>query len=138
MFGRDFETLIRNGHRPVVTFQKGVEDQEGYLEPGMRGRIVAVAVEDDDLLSFTIDLAEFDGFNAAFESSNYFDKSGRPCLTAREAGRYKPNESFWGGRSDELPMILEASGRLDLFTKYQSANAGVSYVQWLEDQVLAK
>lgn len=138
MLGKEFEAAIRNGQKPVVIFLKSVEDLEGYLEPGMRGRIVAVRDEDDDLLSFTVDLAEFETFNAAFESSNYYDKDGNPRLTAREAGYYKPIEEIWSGRSDEVPMSLEDSGRLNLFTAYQDAKVGLSYVQWLEDLVLAQ
>jgi len=39
MHSKDFHALIQSGARPVVTFRKGAEEGEGYLEAGMRGRI---------------------------------------------------------------------------------------------------
>lgn len=137
MLGKDLAALIRSGNRPVVTLLRGVEDQETYLEEGMRGRLVSVLDMHDDLLRFSIDLTEFEAFNAAFESINYYDKQGKPTLTARQAGYYKPIDEVWGSLSCEVFVSIEGDARVTLYERFLSEHSTKSYVHWLEDQVLS-
>lgn len=139
MTGAELAQLVSDGSQPVVTFKPPILEQEGYLEAGMRGRLVAVSNEPDGIVKFRVDLAEFDDFNRAFESANYFDKAGVPCLTAREAGYYKDaKESIYAGAADEVDFCeVEASPRFALYAEFRQSAAGRSYVQWLEDRVLA-
>lgn len=139
MLGRDLAHLIQSGVRPVVTFKPPIDDKECYLEPGMRGRLVLVTDKHDDIFKLQVDLTEFDDFNRQFESANYFDKNGQACLTAREAGYLKaPQEDIYVGLDDEVDFCeMEDAARMVLYAEYQQQAAGRTYVQWLEDRVLA-
>lgn len=139
MNGKELASLLTDGIRPVVTFQQPIQDMEGYLEAGMRGRLMAVSNQRDDMFQLHVDLTEFDDFNKQFESANYYDKSGVACLTARQSGYYKePKEHFYVGNDQEVDfLVIEEGGRLSLHQEFVKGGAGKTYVQWLEDRVLA-
>ena len=140
MNGKKLMGLVIDGLKPVVTFKKPVEDQEGYMECGMRGRLVGVREVDrsGDTICFQLDLREFDDFNKTFERSNYYDKGGQPTLTAREAGFYKPDETVYVASVDEIDCFeVEASEGLALYGRYTAEASGKTYVQWLEALVVS-
>lgn len=139
MNGKELALLVADGIRPVVTFQKPIEDMEGYLEAGMRGRLVASNEQRGGRFEIYVDLTEFDNFNKQFESANYYDKSGVPCLTARQAGNYKePKENFYVDSDQEVNfLVVEEGGRLALHQEFVKSCAKSTYVQWLEDRVIA-
>lgn len=139
MNGKELAQMVSDGIHPVVTFKAPVLDKEGYLETGMRGRLVAVSHEHDDMFKLHVDLSEFDDFNRQFESANYYDKDGVPRLTAREAGFHKaPKDELYVGNGEEVDFCeVEEPNRLVLYETYRKASANTTYVQWLEDRVLA-
>ena len=139
MKGKELAQMVKDGIRPVVTFKAPILDKEGYLETGMRGRLVAVSNEHDDMFKLHVDLSEFDDFNRQFESANYYDKDGVPRLTAREAGFYKvPKDELYVGNDEDVDFCeVEEPGRLGLYETYRKVSANTTYVQWLEDRVLA-
>lgn len=139
MKGKELAALITDGIHPVVTFMKPFDNMEGYLEAGMRGRLAGVGNQHDDMFRLHIDLTEFDDFNKQFESANYFDDHGKPCLTARESGYYKePKEDFYVGDDQEVDfLVIEDADRLKLYQNFTQDGAGKTYVQWLEDRVIA-
>lgn len=136
---KDVAEAVRAGVTLTVEFKKPVEDQEGYLEAGMRGVLIACQDEDDTLISFTIDLSAHEAFNVAFEKSNYFDKHGAATLTARQAGYYpKDNrESVWtdGNDTPDGLVAFVDTGAANLYLEYLAAAQATSYVHWLEAQV---
>jgi hypothetical protein len=137
MTANEFAGLVTDGIHPVIEFKKDIEDIESYAEPGMRARAVGVATTNDNGVKFSLDFTEFDDFNKAFEQANYYDKKGRPTLTAREAGFYKGVETYFFEVQDETDKYFEVvkSRSLDLYERYKSSKEGVSYVQWLEAKV---
>lgn len=143
MKGKELAELLLSGSRPVVVFKAPILDSEGYLEPGMRGRLVAVSNMREDTFKLHVDLSEFDEFNRQFESANYYDKSGVPRLTAREAGYYSgPEETLYVGLQDNVDFCeAEEPARLELYADYckaaDGAASGLTYTQWLEDRVIA-
>lgn len=138
---KDVTQALRNGHSVVVEFKKAVEEQEGYLEARMRGRLISFTEEDDTLVRFVIDLSEFDAYNRPFESSNYWDKSGKATLTAREAGYY-PEDHREALYADENAAVTDLADivtddKLGLYSEFLSAAPGEAYTAWLESQVKA-
>lgn len=127
---------VRNGQRPVVTFRKEIENKEGYAELGMRARVVG-AKEKVDVVSLTFDFSDFEEHNKTLESTNYYDKSGNPTLTAREAGYYKPQESYYFDTSESPADFFdyESESRTALYKRFKASGATCSYVSWLEDLV---
>jgi hypothetical protein len=93
MTPKELAKLVAEGSRPLVQFGKGIENQESYLEPNMRGRIISVENTFDNTFRFEIDINEFETHNKSLESRNYYDEKGVPCLTATERGLYPRMES---------------------------------------------
>ena len=140
MHSKDLHDLIQSGARPVVTFRKGVEEGEGYLEAGMRGRITGSRTSGDGVFSLTVDLNEFGEFNTAFETANYYNNQGMPVLTAREAGFYPKDGIDQLYVSENLDPYLEvlSDNQTELHQRYLSARKpNETYVEWLERALLA-
>lgn len=138
MNGRELSQMVQDGIHPVVFFKKDIADQEGYLENGMRGRIIGSKPGHDGCCVFIVDLGDFDTFNRNFESNKYYDKNQVPCLTAREAGFYKQQEQVWVDVSAEIQSFeVENTERLALYLRFKSDRSGDTYVQWLEDALIA-
>lgn len=135
----DLVTALQQGTQPVVTFQGSVGDLESYAEAGMRARILSATNDGADCVKLMFDFEEFDGHNRAFESANYYDKNKVPCLTAREAGYYKPQEKLYFAPTDDIEtyMVFEDSAALGLFDEFKAQGVSGTYVQWLESQLLA-
>lgn len=139
MHSKDFHTLIQSGARPVVTFRKGAEEGEGYLEAGMRGRITGSRTSGDGVFSLTVDLNGFEDFNAAFESANYYDNKGVARLTAREAGHYPKDGIDLLYVSEDVDFFLEilSDNQAELYQRYLRARKpNEAYVEWLERALL--
>jgi len=138
MHSKDLHTLVQSGVRPVVTFRKGVEESETYLEAGMRGRITGSRAAHDGLFHFTVDLTGFEEINAGFETANYYDKEGAAVLTARQAGFY-PEDGLEALYVDaDLANILELvpDARTALHEEYLKTRAtpAETYLEWLENK----
>lgn len=130
-----------------ITFKPGIEDMEAYAEGGMRARVVSVEAQDtrsrdkhDHVYKITFDYTEFDEYNRRFESSNYYDKNGKPTLSAREANWYNPQETIYFGSPELWPFedYFEVNGeeRRQLVAEFK-ASGETDYVAWLEQKVLA-
>lgn len=136
---KELAELVKSGVKPVVTMGKKIDDHETYAEPGMRGRLVGAQMEShDDVIKLFVDYSEFDEFNKGFESANYFNREQVPCLTAREAGYYNPQDHIYvdTNRSIEGVMEVVEGEALSLFAEYNASSKAVSYTQWLETEVL--
>lgn len=140
MKGKELAQMVSGGSRMVVTFLSPVLDKEAYLEPGMRGRLAGISDLNGEIFKLQVDLSEFDEFNKQFESSNYFDKNGHACLTARQVGYYKsPKEQIYIGYDEEIDFIeIDGADRVSLHEEYVKSGSGLHYVQWLEDRILAR
>lgn len=135
---KELGQLIKEGIYPIVTFKKGIENQEGYPENGMRAQIINVSFSDDDLIKLTFNYEHFDEFNKKYESANYYDNNKIPCLTARQKGFYKIEEDFYfeSGYPIETDLLIEDSGRLKIYNQYLKSESEFTYVQWLENQLI--
>ena len=96
-----------------VTYTKGIEEQEGYGEPNMRATVTAVeSVDSYGTIKVRVSYKDFEQYNRAFESSNYYDKQGRACLNARQAGFYKEEENIYGSPDTPWPFEIHAAPRV--------------------------
>lgn len=139
----ELEQAVLQGRRPIVTFLKGISDKDEYAEPGMRARVLSVVHNrhDAEVYEVNFDYGCFDAHNLQFELPTYYDKSGNPCLTARQAGRYKPHDSIYFDTGEDLSTLLaiESDQVSALYARYleeAGSIAGLTYVQWLEAKVL--
>jgi hypothetical protein len=128
-----------------IQFTANIEDMEAYPEGGMRARIVNIIAYDtrnenpeEHLYKIVFDYSKFDQFNALLETSNYYDKNGIACLTAREANRYEEVETIWFGSPEIYPFekyftLLNEKSQT-LFDRFKESGAS-NYIEWLEDQI---
>lgn len=131
--------LLKEGQKPIVTFKPGIEDVEGYPEVGMRAQLVGCPEVNtsDNTLKLTFDFSAFDDFNRPFESANYYGSNRQPNLTAREAGYYSEQESFYFMLDEDVEhnFVLDDTESLRLYAEYRKSGFSGTYVQWLEQIV---
>ncbi len=132
---RDLITMLQAGKEVDVEFVKGVEDLECYPETGMRATITGVIPKHDDMLELRVSYLKYDDFNIKFESSNYYDSFQQPVLTAREAGYYSLKESIFVMADDDVSRVMTIINRNELYESWRLNNRGMSYVEWLEQEV---
>lgn len=121
MNGLDFCKLIDSGTRPVITFKGAITEQEVFLDPGMRGRVVSVNTAQgmDDFIHVYVDLSEFADHNRQFAPDN--------CAKFGD---------FWIAPDIEIEVFeIVEDFRVALFQDYVQSGSENSYVEWLEDFV---
>ncbi len=132
----------------VITFKPACEDLESYCEAGMKAKVISISLErkeekEQDLVYLVkLDYTDFDDYNRKFETANYYDKSGSPILTAREAGFYKPLDTLYLGSDLIWPWnnyfeVEHDSTANRMYERYSHANTdkNVTYLSWLETQL---
>lgn len=130
---------IRGGLRPTVQFYSKVEDLESYPENNMRATITGVEDSHDGVIKLRVSYAKYDEYNKQFESHNYYDRSGRACLNAREAGNYKVEDELYVMGDDRVETYMKIISD-ELQEKYraqvlQPGATMITYVEWLEQQL---
>lgn len=68
-----------------------IEDLESVLDTNMQGKIVYVRSHHDGVYSIGFDTNSFEEINDFYAKNNYYDMSGVPRLTAKEAGHWPKN-----------------------------------------------
>ncbi len=133
----DILDLLRAGTGIDVEFTEGINDLEVYAEPGMRATLLSGVDQGDDCTKVRVSFAKFDEFNKAFESANYFDKSGSAVLTARQANQYDVEDDiYFTATAPVTEFVILDSRSATLMARYKAeATSGLSYVAWLEQQV---
>jgi hypothetical protein len=129
----------------TIQFTSKIEDMEAYPEKGMRARIVSISPDKvkssdlrDHVYKIVFDYTEFDQFNATLEASNYYDRNGVACLTARQANMYEPQETIYFGSPELWPFedyfILLNDRQCNLIARFKESGEP-NYVEWLENQI---
>ena len=128
-----------NDGRPLpIEFTKGVEDLEGYAEPGMRAHVVDYLPTRDDVVEVRVNYQIFEEFNRGLEKPNYYDKNSKPTLTAREAGYYNVTETYYVMATDDPTTYFSViDPNLGLLQEWQNTDRQKGYVAFLEEQVAA-
>jgi hypothetical protein len=129
---------FEQGNRPAVEFKKDILECECYAEPLMRARLVGVRDDGDDVVILSFEFSEFDAHNLEFEVKSWFDEAGKPTLTAREAGQYKPVDDLYLMTTDltERWLSLLPADSLTLYQSFKESG-GTSYRAWLEAELTA-
>lgn len=127
---------VEDGRPLAIEFTKGVDDLEGYAEPGMRAHLVDYLPSRDDVVELRVNYQIFEDFNRGLEKANYYDKDGKPTLTARESGHYNVTETYYVMATDDPAKYFSAiDPALGLLQEWQNTDRQKSYVSFLEEQV---
>jgi len=130
--------LVKSGVKPIVKFTKDIHNySEESVDPEMLGRIVAVNQEYEDSFRFMVDLNDFKPHNQSVASTDWLDEEGKPTRTWFQTPYYPKDgiEPVYLSVNTEAPLsIIENDS---LFGKYIASRLEVTYVKWLEEQVLS-
>jgi len=130
------KNLVGSSNR-VVRFTSKIEEQEAYAEAGMHARLVSATLDAQmNLVVYVFDYSEFDALNQALESHDYFDKDGKPTLTAREAGHYSSRETCYCYPEEETPFELVDPAH-QKFAQEFAQSGSTNYMEWLEQALIA-
>ena len=133
---------IMSSRGPVnIEFNKGVENLETYYEyaePGMRATITDIVKQHDGVMIVRLDYTNYDEFNKAFESYNYYDSNNNATLNARQAGKYSTRDSMYIIPENETEKYFTIISHQNnkLYNLYKSENNKLTYIAWLENHVM--
>jgi hypothetical protein len=129
--------IVIAASKPIIEFKKAIEALECYPEAGMRARLTD-AKYGDGYIEIFVSYEEFESTNRTLESATFIDSSGRPRLTAREAGLYRPIDSIYIGLDWQEYLTVVHSGVERLLKAFnERKDKGLTYLQWLEKTALA-
>lgn len=120
----------------MVTFvQEPFED--GYVEAGMKGKILSVQWTSDNCVKIVFDLDPFRLHNKELESPNYYDSNGNPCLTATQKGNVPNTDNYYFDLDDNVEdfFTLSTSKLWDKYISDVDSKSTMSYTAWLEKQL---
>lgn len=125
----------------IVEILPGMEEHEvDYLEPGMLMRITRIDEREEDFTVVHYDVSEFEDRNRPLETANYYDKNGSPCLTAREAGHFKPKDTAYLPGIDsygKLFKVADSEGAERLAEAFaQRDDKTMTYLAWCEKEIM--
>lgn len=130
----EFIKILSSGIKPVVEFDDTWED----FDKGMRGRIISYGHERQDSMFFICDLSEYEDYNDMFDQGNWNDPNGIPCLKWRETKYYPKDGKYkivlYTDVDDAVNFVIVDES--PLYKEYRESNAKVSYVKWLEIELI--
>jgi hypothetical protein len=92
-----------------VEFSKYAADNlESYPDAGTRAVLVGVSFSHDDVILVHVDYGVWRSRNLEIENQNknYYDRAGVACLSATEAGHYRPQDTIYVMASDEIAKYM--------------------------------
>lgn len=92
-----------------IEFTKYAADNlESYPDAGTRAVLVGVSFSHHDVILLHVDYTVWRSRNLEIESynKNYFDRNDVPCLSATEAGMYKPQDTLFVMSTDDIAKYI--------------------------------
>lgn len=109
---------------------------ETYLESGMKLKIKSILIDQDDVVTVTVDYSQFIKNNERFESSEWHMPTGsdKRLGTMKEARMYPNNhiEDIYLMKTDEMifkPIVTNSIEKARLV--YKKSNKYLSFDEWL-------
>lgn len=75
----------------IVVFNKNVDKIESNFDVGMKARVIAIDVKEDDVWRVYFDFSEFNEYNKLRALPNYYDFDGKPTMTWWEKSYFPKN-----------------------------------------------
>lgn len=153
---KELISLVKSGIKPVITVTKKMCDNIDFIyNEGMRVRITNVKEDYGDCVELTFDGTEFDAYNRTIANKEWYDEKTE-SHTATYFEYYKnrgfkvPLVESWSfsildiedGSTEKEFGHFEVEEGLNnsvffLYQKDVAVGCKMSYVQWLEDKVMA-
>ncbi len=131
--------------RVHIEFLPLIKEMETCIEPGMRAIVLSVEKDEDgdtpedELWMVKVDLEAYAEHNKPLEAHDYYDSNNHPRLSAREAGQYEAQPTFYCGGAGHnegkyFRVVDEVHRKLSLKLRAQHVqhDPGTSYVTYLE------
>lgn len=144
MIGKELLKMFEDGKKITIRFTETIEQLEGMFCENMMADVISI-YNDDDCIILKVDQTRY------YESNKQFDN---PCWYNKENKKYDlPYEDYCKQYDREVAMIEEVyddyKGELyniivveddtkELYERYLKESADKTYIEWLENIVLAK
>ena len=136
----DLYLNIKEGKRPIIKFNEGVYQWlVDSADPLMTARILNAEITDKELIKFSIDFKEFESYNRSVATFDWRDKEGKYTLTWFDSGYYPKDgkDDLYLPKNLKVDEVFEFIKDTTLFNEYLLTNKKTSYLEWLEDELLA-
>ena len=131
-------TMLSNGVKPVIEFNKLIEKYDYDPDAGMRFRIISCTkVDEYNCIWFKCDMSEFMDLNKQIAKPDWYDENNNPTLTWFESSFY-PNDNIFDmcvGINDEDCLLDIISENNSYYYEYLNSKSEISYVVWLENKL---
>lgn len=154
---KELISLVESGVKPVIIVTKKFADGTDLIySEGMKTRVVAATNDYDGCIALTFDCTEFDEFNRTVAKKEWYDVNTKKHTATyfeyyeRKPGSTVPMVESWyfavsdidSGASEEEFGHFEVEEGLNnsvffLYRKDVELGCKMTYVQWLEDKVMA-
>ena len=141
MTGQELFDLIKKGIKPVIKFNKEIEDLDLQFDEGHFARIIDVKLLDDEV-EIIVSEKEYADYNKENEVPNWpSDNSvtGNVEYNLKYSDKHTRKEviSLYQMLTDEIyNFAIVESCYQELLDEYLSTNRELSYVEWLQEKVL--
>ena len=146
---KKLEALLSTGNPVYVEFNNHVVEVDGVKKenfaviygevcPGMRGRIISIYQNKENLYEFSLDLEKFYDYNFQLDPSDYIVQTdGSKVLKKWQDTTYYPKDhivtTYAGFEIFEFKLLDESTN--SLIEKFVNSKSSLNYVQWLEEMV---
>lgn len=136
MLGKEFLDLVCAGVRPIIKINKRYEELETQFEEGMLAIVEFASDELDGTIKLRLNESQFKRENRNLE---------KPAWKNNDTGMYELKFSEIDKREDISYMWIDTNEEIINFSiveddslqmEFIVSNCGVSYIEWLENQVL--
>jgi hypothetical protein len=136
MTGKKLLELVQAGATPLVRFNSRVEELEYQFESGMIGRVLSVT-NAENAIDVKIDESDFREYNLSLEKPMWRNRiDGEFTLRFSEIDKREDIATIYDELEELINFEIIEDESLNLFNEYLENKNSLSYIQWLEQELL--
>ena len=137
LVGKDLLDLLVAGKRPVIRFNKNIEDFDDGPDEGLMAKIVGYHKNDDiNFIVVMCDLKPYEKYNDKLMVADWFNDKKIPCLKWNQTSYYPENGIYELYVEETDPLRCDIVEESLFYNEYKESNSELSYIEWLEEQLL--
>ena len=135
----DLMELVNSGNHIVVEFNANVCDLEVRYEAGMRTRLIGACNDGSGCIIFKTDESDFSDYNKSIEQPVWFNSDTKQYdlkWSDMDSEEDNNSEIYEDENAELYNFKIVDDHKLKVFIMYKESNSELSYVTWLEEQLL--
>lgn len=139
MLVNELLSLVKEGKKPVVKFKENIEELvSDCAYPQMMAKFTGATIDErtDFLILVKFDLRGFESYNKSILPNDWVVIRGNQTLNWFDSDFYPKDGmmEFFLPKDDEIPF--DFVGENVLLKEYAKSKTKMTYLEWLEEQVL--